>query len=226
MRIADSSTHLHIYTFTHHLFVNITVDKAGKKFYKDWIFRDVDISLKADDSLAILGPNGSGKSTLLQMLAGIVTPSEGKITHSFDNRKLEPLQVFHYIGFASPYLELIEEFTLEEIVHTHFKFKKPVTNFSTADIIAITELDQSAGKVFKYFSSGMKQRVKLTLALLSDAPLILLDEPASNLDKSAVKWYRSLIEKYAGGKLIVVCSNHQPDEYDFCHQSFSLMNAQ
>ncbi len=221
-----SSSHPHIFTFTHHLLVTILVEKAGKKFYKDWIFRDVNISLKANDSLAILGPNGSGKSTLLQMLAGIVTSSEGKITHSFDNKKVEASEVFNYISFASPYLELIEEFTLEDIVRIHFKFKKPVASFSNDDIIAHTELGQSARKIFKYFSSGMKQRVKLTLALLSDVPIMLLDEPASNLDKEAVKWYRSLIEKYALGKLIVVCSNHQPDEYDFCKQIFSLMKKE
>jgi ABC-type multidrug transport system ATPase subunit len=204
--------------------MNIVVEKAGKKFYKDWIFRDVNISLNSNDSLAILGPNGSGKSTLLQMLAGIVTPSEGKITYSIDNVKLEPLEVFRYIGFASPYLELIEEFTLTEIVQTHFKFKKPVSGFSLSDIIAATELESSSEKVFKYFSSGMKQRVKLTLALLSDVPLILIDEPTSNLDKNAVKWYRSLVEKFTPNKLVIVCSNHQPDEYDFCKQTFSLMN--
>jgi ABC-type multidrug transport system ATPase subunit len=202
--------------------MNIVVEKAGKRFYRDWIFRDVNISLQDNDSLAILGPNGSGKSTLLQMLAGYVTPTEGKVTHSSDNKGLHQQDVFRYVSFASPYLELIEEFTLEEIVDTHFKFKKPVAGFSSAEIVAATDLQQSAKKVFKYFSSGMKQRVKLTLALLSDTPLILLDEPASNLDKNAVKWYRSLVEKYTREKLVIVCSNHQADEYDFCKQTLSL----
>lgn len=202
--------------------MNILVDKAGKKFYNDWIFRDITLSLKSTDSLAILGPNGSGKSTLLQMLAGLVTPTEGKIIHSLNGKALEPLEVFRYIGFASPYLELIEEFTLEEVVETHFKFKKPAPNVTVADIVATTELQHSARKVFKYFSSGMKQRVKLTLALLSDVPLILLDEPTSNLDKNAVKWYRGLIEKYTPGKMVIVCSNHQADEYDFCKESLQL----
>src|SRR3954464_4074010 len=128
--------------------MNIQVEKAGKKFYRDWIFRNVNISLDGNDSLAILGPNGSGKSTLLQMLAGLVTPNEGTIAHSVNNKLLEPLEVFRYISFASPYLELIEEFTLAEIVTNHFKFKKPANGLTDEEIINTTELQSSSQKVF------------------------------------------------------------------------------
>ena len=76
-------------------------------------------------------------------------------------------------------------------------------------------------KAIKYFSSGMKQRVKLALAVFSDTPLLLLDEPTSNLDEQGIAWYRSLISKYGVNRTLVVCSNQQ-HEYDYCTHQLQL----
>ena len=114
--------------------MNIKLENAGKKFYREWIFRNLNLDLNSPDSLAILGPNGSGKSTLLQLISGYVMPTEGVVNYFTDNRKIESEKFFSHISFASPYLELIEEFTLCEIVDLHFRFKKRMNNFSTEEI--------------------------------------------------------------------------------------------
>ena len=204
--------------------MKIILQKVGKKFYREWIFRNLDLELSSMDSLAILGPNGSGKSTLLQLLSGSLVPTEGSIQYFLDNTKIEGDQVFSHVSFAAPYLELIEEFSLTEIIDLHFRFKARTNNLSTSEMIAIADLEHAKNKSYKYFSSGMKQRVKLAIAFLSDTKLIFLDEPCSNLDQESIKWYRRLIEQYTGNKIIIVCSNNQPEEFSSCKRQINLMD--
>ena len=178
--------------------------------------------MEQGETLAILGPNGSGKSTLLQVLSGATLLNEGTITHHQGDTTTDPEEVFRYVTIAAPYLELVEEFTLEESVKLHFSFKKTMNGISLQEVIRLSELQDAIHKPVKFFSSGMKQRLKLTLACLSDTPLLLLDEPCANLDENGVKWYASMVGEYGKGKTIVVCSNSHPEEYFFCSRKIQL----
>jgi ABC-type multidrug transport system ATPase subunit len=200
----------------------IELSSIGRRFNREWIFRGINLTLLENKKLAILGSNGSGKSTLLQIISGHLSPSEGIINYQFNSDKTEIDEVYKYIGFAAPYMEVIEEFTLTEFLIFHNKFKPFINNYSEKEIVDILQLNNASKKEIRNFSSGMKQRVKLACALLSDVPVILLDEPASNLDKQSVQWYRNLIETYADNKMILVCSNHQPDEFDFCKEELVI----
>ncbi len=204
--------------------MKIELQKVGKKYFREWIFRNVDICLEAREKVAVLGPNGSGKSTFLQLLSGSLLSTEGSVIYSINDNAVDPEFVFREVCIAAPYLELIEEFTLEEIVDFHFSFKKSVRGLKSADILQISGLESSKKKVFKYFSSGMKQRAKLSLALLSDVELVLLDEPCSNLDATAINWYKELVSDYGTEKLIVVCSNNQTDEFEFCSRRMDMLD--
>lgn len=204
--------------------MKIELQKAGKKYFREWIFRNANITLDPAEKIAVLGPNGSGKSTFLQILSGAVIPTEGKIIYTLEHIQIDPEMIFRHVSIAAPYLELIEEFTLDEIIAFHFSFKKPIDPLTVKEIIYLTGLEASRKKVFKYFSSGMKQRVKLALAILSDSNLILLDEPCSNLDNEAVKWYKNLVEKYASARMIIVCSNNLDYEFDFCKRHINMMD--
>lgn len=194
----------------------IELSNIGRRFNRDWIFRGINLTIEQNNKIAILGSNGSGKSTLLQIISGYLSPSEGEINYQFNSEKTEIDEVHKSIGFAAPYMELVEEFKLNEFLSFHKKFKPFINNFSEKEIIEIIQLEKSSEKEIKNFSSGMKQRVKLACAILCDVPVILLDEPASNLDKQSISWYRSLIDNYAKNKIIIVCSNRQQDEFDFC----------
>jgi ABC-type multidrug transport system ATPase subunit len=200
----------------------ITLNQSGKKFFRNWIFRNLSIELSVPEKIVVLGPNGSGKSTLLHVLSGQLSLSEGSVKY-INSVPLEASAVFKHISIAAPYLDLIEDFTMEEIIRFHFQFKKAVNNFSVNEIVGLTELEGSKDKVFKYFSSGMKQRVKLCLAILSDVNMVLLDEPLSNLDKNGVLWYKKLVSEYLKARLVVVCSNHDLNEYEFCDKEVDIM---
>ena len=201
--------------------MKIILEDIGKKYNAEWIFRNINFEFSSENKYVILGANGSGKSTLLQVIAGNYISSEGKISYH-NPSEIEPENIFRDISFSAPYLELIEELSLKETIEFHSKFKK--LKFPTEEIIKISELENSKEKQLKYFSSGMKQRVRLCLAILSDVPILLLDEPATNLDRQGIQWYQELINNFAKEKLIIVCSNQQSQEYSFCNEELVMEN--
>lgn len=200
----------------------ITLDKISRKFNYEWVFRDIDYEFASGIQYAILGSNGSGKSTLLQIISGHLHPSSGTISYSKNNIAIPVEEFFRHVTFSGPYLELIEEFTLEEMINFHRHFRKFRAGMDANGIIETTTLSRNRNKPIKYFSSGMKQRVRLALALLTESDVVLLDEPAANLDSKGIEWYQSLIANHSSNRIIVVCSNSQKDEHGFCTRSIVI----
>lgn len=202
--------------------MQITLTNIGKRYNYEWIFRKVNYEFTSDNNYVILGGNGSGKSTLLQVITGNIMQSEGEVNYTISDSKIENETIFKHLSFAAPYLELFEEFTLAESIEFQAKFKPFYKELDTKKIIELTQLEKAKDKQLKQYSSGMKQRVKLALAILSDTPLLLLDEPTSNLDKKAIDWYQNLINNYSQNRLIFVCSNQQEYEYLFCNKQLFI----
>jgi ABC-type multidrug transport system ATPase subunit len=201
--------------------MHIILEQIGRRFNREWIFKKIDFSFKSGQSYAILGINGSGKSTLLQVISGSLSPSTGKLLYNLNDKEISVESVFKELSIAAPYLELIEEFSLIEVLNFHFQFKKRMDNLTNEDLIALLNMDASKNKQLKYFSSGMKQRVKLVLAFCAATPILLLDEPTSNLDEQGVDWYKELVTRFTRNKLVIVCSN-QAHEYDFCTHQLNI----
>ncbi len=201
--------------------IKIQLEEAAKRFHYEWIFKNLNLNLDTGDSLAITGSNGSGKSTLLKCISGAIPLTSGKISYLKQNQSISDSEWYSHLSIAAPYMELPEEFSLRELLQFHFKFKNCISGFTTEQIIAILYLEEHADKPISQFSSGMKQRVKLGIALFSDVDLILLDEPTSNLDKKGIDWYQRLIAEYKTNRTILVCSN-DIREYEFCSQKIKL----
>ncbi|MHA7128015.1 ABC transporter ATP-binding protein [Algoriphagus namhaensis] len=200
---------------------SLQAEEISKRFQYEWIYRKLSIHLNLGESLAITGGNGSGKSTLIKNLSGAVPLTSGKLTFSQDGKALREDDWYQYLSIAAPYLEVPEEFTLQELLSFHFKFKKPYRGASSEDILKITYLQEHKDKQISQFSSGMKQRVKIGLAVFSDVPLVFLDEPTSNLDKKGIRWYQELVEEYLGDRIVIVATNEER-EYAFCKQIISM----
>lgn len=201
--------------------MKISLEHIGRRFNREWIFRDINYEFESGSSYAILGANGAGKSTLLQVISGSLSSSEGKISYSKSEIVIDQEKVFIHLSMAAPYLELIEEFTLTELIDFHFRFKKYRKGFNRKGVIELLGLKNSEFKAIKYFSSGMKQRVKLALAFCSDTAILLLDEPASNLDQQGLEWYQSLASTLSSDRLLIICSN-QEQEYSFCNHKLNI----
>lgn len=203
---------------------SIHLSTVSKKYNKEWIFKDLSLDITPGERIALLGANGSGKSTLLQVISGYLIPDKGNV--SFKNNGLEIKQEDSHelISFASPFLQLTEEFTLAELIEHTAIYKPFINGLQKKDVLEIMELSNAANKQLIHFSSGMKQRAKLGLAILADAPLLFLDEPLSNLDANASKWYQKMLSEYAQNKTILVCSNTVKDEYSFCEKELNMAN--
>ncbi len=203
---------------------NIILTDAGKRFNREWIYRHCYYELEIGKSYAITGPNGSGKSTLLQAIAGSMQLSEGSIV--WNDQQAQPIdteQLYKQLAIAAPYLELIEEMTAKEFLEFHSQFKPLIASVPIDEILNIIGLEKAVGKQIRYFSSGMKQRIKLAQAIFSDTPLLLLDEPCTNLDATGYALYHSLIKNYCANKLIVVSSNDE-QEFNFCDRVMRIMD--
>jgi ABC-type multidrug transport system ATPase subunit len=202
--------------------MRIILDNIGKCYTDEWIFRNLSFEFTLPESCAITGPNGSGKSTLLNIISSRLTPDEGKIFFEINGKAINIEQAYKYISVCSPYIELIEEYTLIENIDFYISFKKLIPEISTQDLVKIIGLNAIPEKTLHQFSSGMKQRVKLALALLTDNNVVLLDEPCTNLDADGIRWYEEIIKKHAGNRIILVGSNEQNHEYSFCKRKLFI----
>jgi ABC-type multidrug transport system ATPase subunit len=193
----------------------------GKRYNRHWIFKNLTATLQSGAPVAITGPNGSGKSTLLQVVAGSLEKSTGTITWQKEDIIVAPEKQFELVSICAPYLELIEELTLTELLKFHSSFKKWLPGLDIPNIISRMDLQDSAHKQIRDFSSGMKQRVKLAQAILSSTPALFLDEPTSNLDLKGIAMYHQWMQEFSTGRLVVIASNDE-SEISFCKQRIHI----
>jgi ABC-type multidrug transport system ATPase subunit len=201
--------------------VQITLHDIGKKFNRQWVFKGINLEISSQQSLAFVGNNGSGKSTLIQIIFNFQTYSKGSINYWLNQKLLTEEELVGKISLAAPYLELFEDFTLIEMLQFHFKLIPKQVDISLEEMISNGGLGGQENKAVKYFSSGMKQRLKLLMAVYADTPLLLLDEPCSNLDNQGIEWYRNLVQTQLKKRTIIIASN-QLFEYDFCDSTLSV----
>mgnify|MGYP003543111389 CR=1 FL=1 len=211
--------------------MTICLSDAGKRFNRDWIFRHFNYTFESGQSYAITGPNGSGKSTLLQALSAGLMINEGNIQYSLpagalakegiNNIQCSTEYIYQHISICAPYLEVVEEMTLTEFLNFHNGFKPFLAGIATESIITNIGLEKAVNKQIRYYSSGMKQRVKLAQCIFSDTTIVLLDEPCTNLDAAGIELYHSLINNYCKDRLVVVSSNDEV-EYRFCEERINM----
>lgn len=197
--------------------MQIVLDNLGKKYAADWIFRDVSREIKRGQPLAVTGPNGSGKSTLIMLISGFTLPTKGTIKYQLDGKNIEASEIYKYVDLVAPYTELIEELTLHEFLKFHFSIKELIPDIDINDLIESIQLWKHKDKYIRHFSSGMKQRLKLALGLYSTSPILLLDEPTTNLDVKNQDWYYTKVNKIFANKTLIIGSN-KSEEYTFASE--------
>ena len=200
----------------------IELNKISKRYGYQWILRDLDLEISSGSILGVNGLNGSGKSTLIKILSGFLSPSDGKITHSVDNKNIKIADVYKSVSWVAPYLGLTDNYTIEEMYNLQSKFKRMKTE-SFKEFIEIVDLKEHQNKYIKDFSSGMEQRLQLGLAILSDTPLLLLDEPTSYLDSNAISWYHSLLQNHIKERTVVIASNDAGDLSE-CERNIDVLD--
>ena len=201
--------------------IRIELNAVGKRFNREWIFRDMTETFHPGQVYAVTGPNGAGKSTLLSLLWGQTPPSLGTIRFQGENRIVPDDEVFRHVSIAAPYMDLIEELTLMEHLQFHFSMKPPREGLTPKTMLKRMYLEHAHDKHISNFSSGMKQRVKLALAFFTQSDIIFLDEPGTNLDRQAFDWYLLQLAEVAPGCTIFIASN-QEAEYPLNAQKIDI----
>ena len=197
----------------------LQVSRLGKKFRKEWIFRDLSLNVSSGQSVVITGQNGSGKSTLLKVISGMMPATEGKVNLIFGKKMMSDDFIFSMLNWTAPYLELPEELTVSEMINFHGKFKK--LTLSRDAILERSGLSEAAERQIKFLSSGMKQKLKLSLVFFSESKILLLDEPTVNLDEKNVRWYLDNVRLARHNRILIIASNI-PSEYAFCDEELNI----
>jgi len=198
----------------------ISAQQLSKRFNKEWVFRNFTQEFSTGETIAITGANGAGKSTLMQVLWGQTLQTSGTIEWTSEGKQIDPSDLYSFISIAAPYQDLIGEFTLAEHLRFHFSYKKPVGGYSTDELIRLMYLEGAADKKVADFSSGMRQRLRLGLALYSEAAVTFLDEPTTNLDATGAAWYRKVLSE-SKNRLIFIATN-TPEDYPAGSRIISL----
>lgn len=194
--------------------MEISLSNIGKQYGNHWVFQNLDHLFESNHTYPIIGSNGSGKSTLLQIISGFITANEGEVVHSSNGQSIPIEDWYKHQSMATPYLDLFEEFNVRETVLLHKKLKP--LRLEDEALMDQIDLNDHSEKPLKALSSGMKQRLKLALAIWSDTPVLLLDEPTSNLDQNWSKWFQESLKSNQEGRLTIICTNSQPAELEVC----------
>lgn len=203
--------------------MKILAENLEKKFRQEYVIKNFNFEFQDHKKYAIVGPNGSGKSTLLQLLSQFSLPTKGSIKY-LDNQGnlIENDLAFKQISFAAPYSEIIEEFTISELISFLVGLQNLPSAFNIKAFEEFSELKTNPNKLIKDFSSGMKQKTKLTLAFSTPRPFLFLDEPTTNLDFKSKDWFQRKLEAEKD-KLIVIASNEE-SEIKYCEERIQILD--
>ncbi len=180
---------------------------VAKRFNKEWIFKGVNLTLEANRIYGLTGANGSGKTTLLSILSHFVAPTEGEVNYKLGSE----CDLRQSISVASPAISLLEEMSVLEAIEFHAHYKPFRNSLSSKAVIQLLGFEKHQNKLLRELSTGMKQRVKLVLAILSQSEILLLDEPGSNLDAAGFEFWKELLKNNSKDRIVVIASNDEQD---------------
>ncbi len=194
--------------------ITVNIREVSRSFAGSGVvFHNINSVFRSGSISGITGSNGSGKTTLLKIMAGIIKPTAGKITYMADDIEIPGGEWKRHIGFVSPYFNLYEEFTPVELTKIMAEirglgFDKKRARF----LLEFFGLYENRSRLVRTFSSGMKQRMKYIISLYHQPPVLMLDEPSTNLDKKGFQAVKDYISAHIGQNGLVVIAGNDDRE--------------
>jgi|ERR1051326_726738 heme exporter protein A len=202
--------------------ISLSATGLGKYFGRRKIFSDLTFSVQESNALAITGSNGSGKSTMLKILAGVLSPTRGEVGIVLDGVPVKSEDRFSHLGYVAPYLQLYDEFTGLENLHIFRRIRGAgVGDDSILELLKQVGLSDRKDDFVRTYSSGMKQRLKYAFALLHQPPILLLDEPASNLDREGIATVYEIMQRQKQRGVLIIATN-DPGDLQLCDQVINI----
>jgi ABC-2 type transport system ATP-binding protein len=172
---------------------------------------NVSLQIPKGAVVALVGPNGAGKSTWMKMLAGLLAPTSGSAKICGVDIQNAPRETHRLVGFLPDFFGLYENMTVEDYLGYFcrcYGINGERLKIRVADLLAKVSLTDKRTSLLEALSRGMKQRVAIARSLVSDPPLLILDEPSAGLDPEARAELQQLFTKLAGeGKTLIVSSH-------------------
>ncbi|MGC8833736.1 MAG: heme ABC exporter ATP-binding protein CcmA [Armatimonadota bacterium] len=202
--------------------VTLEIQGISKAFGDRVLFKDLNLRIESGQCLVVTGRNGSGKTTLLRIIAGLVRPTRGRVLVSDDNGVMDRSRLRKNLGMVAPDLVLYDELTALENLMLFARLRGLSGGSEAArQILEKVGLCERAGDLVATFSSGMKQRLKYAFAVQHSPPVLLLDEPTSNLDEQGADMVRKVISEQKERGILVVATN-DPEEKSYGEQFLHL----
>jgi len=193
--------------------LGIRIQAAGKRYGKQWVLRHQDLEVPPGTTAALLGANGSGKSSLLRLMCGFDVPTEGSVQWTSNGVALDPMEVPLTLTYCAPDQSLIQDLTVDEQFDLHFRLRDAMPEMDVVAARNLALLSAKGNVRIRELSSGMRQRLSLTLAFATSSGAIFLDEPCSHLDQGGRAWYNELVLNWRCDRTLVVASNHDEQEF-------------
>ena len=187
----------------------VSLDGLGKRYGDHWALRDVTLDLDAG-VLGLLGPNGAGKSTLMQILTTYTAPTEGTATVDGADVTEDPTAVRERLGYLPQEFGVYPDLTAREFLQYLAALRgldRSTARDRVADLLTVVNLSDAADRKLETYSGGMRQRVGIAQALLTDPDLLVVDEPTVGLDPTERARCRNVLAELASDR-VVVLSTH------------------
>lgn len=205
----------------------LEISRLGHRFGRRVLFRRMDHVFEGGVTTAITGSNGTGKSTLVRILAGLIRPTKGDVKLLLGEREVDAERRPLRCGMVAPYLNVYDGFSPRE----NLQFLASARGLDRAHerigyALDLVQLADRADDLVGTFSSGMLQRVRLACAILSEPPVLLLDEPTATLDTRGIDIVRGIVEEAVARDAVVIVATNEPDEAAACMQQLDVEDFQ
>ena len=203
--------------------MHIEIADVTKIYRRKRVFHNLSWRLEKGITHVVTGPNGSGKSTLLRLVSGLERPTSGKVSYQINGKTIEPAGRRNMLGLVSPDLNMYPQLSSLE----NLKFFAALRGIAAGELqikmlLEKFQLKSEINRPIATFSSGMKQRLKLALALLNEPYFLLMDEPSTNLDAAGKELVAEIIEEQAHRGVILIATNEQREVHRFGQDVFHL----
>lgn len=199
----------------------IRVRHLSHRFGSVDVLRDVSFEVGPGEIFGFIGPNGAGKTTTIRVIATLLEPTAGRIEVDGHDVTIDPAAVRRVLGYMPDHAGVYERVTVREYLEFFADAYRVPTNggrYAAVDsVMELTDLGKLRDKFVATMSKGMKQRLQLARTLLHDPKVLILDEPASDLDPRArIEMRDLLLELRRMGKTIFLSSHILSELSDIC----------
>jgi len=193
----------------------LSAEGLAKRYGDREVVSDVSFALRRGEVFGFLGPNGAGKTTTIRMLVGLVRPSRGRVVIDGHDLGREFEAAMRRVGCIVETPDLYRFLTGRENLEHFARMLKDGAAARIDSLAALVHMDGRLDGAVRTYSLGMRQRVGIAQALLSDPAVLILDEPTNGLDPAGIREMRELVRRLAGERgLAVFVSSHLLSEVE------------